>query len=141
MNVHIKDFSINVVKSMLMIDTPKDFEHFLYDIMEIFGHHIHQWVVVRKVEHLEEFLSGCILKKWTKSTKSHMGSEDVNAIENDVVYMVQYCSLSSMCNKLSYFASQSSTSFGQLKYEIERLIMKMERIYNIAGNEIKYSTK
>ena len=75
MNVHIKDFSINVVKSMLMIDTPKDFEHFLYDIMEIFGHHIHQGVVVMKVEHLEEFLSGCILKKWTKSTKSHMGQK------------------------------------------------------------------
>ena len=72
MNVHIKDFSINVVKSMLMIDAPKDFEHFLYDIMEIFGHHIHQGVVVMKVEHLEEFLSGCILKKWTKSTKSKM---------------------------------------------------------------------
>ena len=72
MNVHIKDFSINVVKSMLMIDAPKDFEHFLYDIMEIFGHHIHQGVVVMKVEHLEEFLSSCILKKWTKSTKSKM---------------------------------------------------------------------
>lgn len=76
-----------------------------------------------------------------KINKIPHGSEDVNAIENDVVYMVQYCSLSSMCNKPSYFASQSSTSFGQLKYEIERLIMKMERIYNIAGNEIKYSTK
>ena len=46
-----------------------------------------------------------------------------------------------MCNKLSYYASHTSSSFLEVKNEIENLTVKMEELYNsnlegkkVAGN-------
>ena len=47
--------------------------------------------------------------------------------------MVWYSSLSSLCNKLSYCASQSPTGFDQPKSEIEKLMIQMEGLSNIVG--------
>ena len=55
----------------------------------------------------------------------------MNGMKNDVVHIVWYNSLSSMCNKLSYYVSQSLTSFLQAKNEIESLIMKIKELCNI----------
>ena len=52
-------------------------------------------------------------------------------MKNDMVHIVWYNSLSSMCNKLSYYVSQSLTSFLQAKNEIESLIMKIKELCNI----------
>ena len=68
-------------------------------------------VVVMKVKHLKGISSLCILKRWTKLAKSHLESPPVNEMENDLVHIIRYGSLSYMCNKLSYYASQSSTFF------------------------------
>ena len=35
-----------------------------------------------------------------------------------------------MCNKLSYYASHTSSSFLEVKNEIENLMMRMEELYN-----------
>ena len=43
---------------------------------------------------------------------------------------VRYGSLSSMCNKLSYYASDTSSSFLEAKNEIENLTVRMEELYN-----------
>ena len=55
----------------------------------------------------------------------------MNGMKNDMVHIVWYNSLSSMCNKLSYYVSQSLTSFLQAKNEIESLIMKIKELCNI----------
>ena len=72
-------------------------------------------VVVMKVEHLEEIPPSCILKKWTKLAKAHPRSPLVNEIENDMDQIIRYGSLSSMCNKLSYYVSHTSSSFLEAK--------------------------
>lgn len=41
-----------------------------------------------------------------------------------------------MCNKLSYYASQSLTTFDEEKNEIKRLTVKMERLSNIGGHKL-----
>ena len=63
-------------------------------------------VVIMKVKYLKEISSLCILKRWEKLGKSHLESPPVNEMENDLVHIVRYSSLSYMCNKLSYYASQ-----------------------------------
>ena len=87
--------------------------------------------VVMKVEQLEKSLSSCILKRWIELAKSHLGSPLVNGMKNDVVHIVWYNSLRSMCNKLSYYVSQSLTSLLQAKNEIESVIMKIKELCNI----------
>ncbi|RVW75791.1 hypothetical protein CK203_059859 [Vitis vinifera] len=54
----------------------------------------------------------------------------VNETDNDMDRFVRYGSLSSMCNKLSYFASDTSSSFIEAKNEIENLTARMEELYN-----------
>ena len=76
-------------------------------------------VVVMKVEHLEEIPTSCILKRWTKLAKAYPRSPPMNGIENDMARIVQYGSLIPMCNRLSYYASQLSSSFMETKNEIE----------------------
>ena len=75
-------------------------------------------VIVMKVEHLEEIPLSCILKRWTKLAKMHPRSPPMNETKNDMDRIVQYSSLSSMCNKLSYYASDTSSSFLEAKNEI-----------------------
>ncbi|XP_034679702.1 protein FAR1-RELATED SEQUENCE 5-like [Vitis riparia] len=87
-------------------------------------------VVVMKVEHLEEIPKSCILKKWTKLAKMHSRSSPENQMDNDMDWFVRYGSLSSMCNKLSYYASDTSSSFLEAKNEIENLTVRMEELYN-----------
>ena len=87
-------------------------------------------VVVMKVRHLEEIHTSCILKRWTKLAKTHPRSPLVNGMEDDMCVIARYNSLVSMCNKLSYYASQSSRSFMEMKNEIESLTVKMEELYN-----------
>ena len=53
-----------------------------------------------------------------------------NQTDNDMDRFVQYGSLSSMCNKLSYFASDMSSSFIEAKNEIQNLTARMEELYN-----------
>ena len=86
-------------------------------------------VVVMKVEHLEEIPLSCILKRWTKLAKVHTRSAPVNETDNDMDCFVRYASLSSMCNKLSYFALDTSFSFLEVKNEIENLTVRMEELY------------
>ena len=86
-------------------------------------------VVVMKMEHLEEISLSCILKKWTKLTKVHLRSAPMNEMDNDMDRFVRYGSLSSMCNKLSYYASDMSSSFLEAKNEIENLKVRMEELY------------
>ena len=75
-------------------------------------------VVVMKVEHLEEIHLSYILKRWTKLANVHPRSPLVNETDNNMDRFVQYGSLSSMCNKLSYYASDTSSSFLEAKNEI-----------------------
>lgn len=62
-----------------------------------------------------------------------MSQSATRGIENDLVHMVWYSSLSFLCNKLSYCASQSPTGFDQAKSEIEKLMIQMEGLSNIVG--------
>ena len=87
-------------------------------------------VVVMKVEHLEEIPHSCILKRWTKLAKMHTRSTPKNQTDNDMDRFVRYGSLSSMCNKLSYYAFDTSSSFLEVKNEIENLTVRMEELYN-----------
>ena len=94
-------------------------------------------VVVMKVEHLEEIHFSCILKRWTKLANVHPRSPLVNETDNNMDRFVQYGSLSSMCNKLSYYASDTSSSFLEAKNEIENLRVRMEELYksNLKGKK------
>ena len=74
-------------------------------------------VVVMKMEHLEEIPKSCILKRWTKLAKMHTRSASENQTDNDMDWFVQYGSLSLMCNKLSYYALDTSSSFLEAKNE------------------------
>ncbi|RVW18027.1 Protein FAR1-related sequence 5 [Vitis vinifera] len=87
-------------------------------------------VVVIKVEHLEEIPQSCITKRWTKLAKVYTRSVPVNETDNNMDRFVRYGSLSSMCNKLSYFASDTSSSFIEAKNEIQNLTVRMEELYN-----------
>ncbi|RVW83445.1 Protein FAR1-related sequence 5 [Vitis vinifera] len=87
-------------------------------------------VVVMKVEHLEEIPQSCIMKRWTKLAKVYTRSVPVNETDNDMDRFVRYGSLSSMCNKLSYFTSDTSSSFIEAKNEIQNLTARMEELYN-----------
>ena len=86
-------------------------------------------VVVMKMEHLEEISLSCILKRWTKLAKVHPRSPPVNETDNDMDWIVRYASLSSMCNKLSYYASHTSSLFLEVNNEIENLRVRMEELY------------
>ena len=70
------------------------------------------------------------LKRWTKLAKMHTRSTPKNQTDNDMDRFVRYGSLSSMCNKLSYYASDTSSSFVEAKNEIENLTVRMEELYN-----------
>ena len=48
-----------------------------------------------------------------------MSQSATRGIENDLVHMVWYSSLSFFCNKLSYCASQSPTGFDQAKSDLK----------------------
>ncbi|XP_059593696.1 protein FAR1-RELATED SEQUENCE 5-like [Vitis vinifera] len=87
-------------------------------------------VVVMKMEHLEEIPHSCILKRWTKLAKMYTRSAPENQTDNDMDQFVRYGSLSSMCNKLSYYAFDTSSSFLEAKNEIENLTVRMEELYN-----------
>ncbi|KAL6320097.1 hypothetical protein AAG906_004606 [Vitis piasezkii] len=54
----------------------------------------------------------------------------MNETDNNMDRFVRYGSLSSMCNKLSYFASDTSSSFIEAKNEIQNLTARMEELYN-----------
>ncbi|KAL6329408.1 hypothetical protein AAG906_018047 [Vitis piasezkii] len=69
------------------------------------------------------------MKRWTKLAKVYTRST-MNETDNDMDRFVRYGSLSSMCNKLSYFASDTSSSFIEAKNEIENLTARMEELYN-----------
>ncbi|XP_059597879.1 protein FAR1-RELATED SEQUENCE 5-like [Vitis vinifera] len=86
--------------------------------------------VVGLVEHLEEIPQSCIMKRWTKLAKVYTRSVPVNESDNNMDRFVRYGSLSSMCNKLSYFASDTSSSFIEAKNEIHNLTARMEELYN-----------
>ncbi|XP_059593079.1 protein FAR1-RELATED SEQUENCE 5-like [Vitis vinifera] len=86
--------------------------------------------VVGVVEHLEEIPQSCIMKRWTKLAKVYTRSVPVNETDNNMERFVRYGSLSSMCNKLSYFASDTSSSFIEAKNEIKNLTARMEELYN-----------
>ena len=87
-------------------------------------------VIVMKVKHLEEIPTSCIWKRWTKLAKAHPRSPSVNGMENDIDQIVQYNSISFMCNKLSFYASHTSSSFLEANNEIESLTMKIEEPFN-----------
>ncbi|KAL6348243.1 hypothetical protein AAG906_005535 [Vitis piasezkii] len=71
--------------------------------------------VVDLVEHLEEIHLSCILNRWTKLAKVHTRSAPMNEMDNDMDWFMRYGSLSSMCNKLSYY---------------QNLMVRMEELYN-----------
>ncbi|RVW89127.1 hypothetical protein CK203_040208 [Vitis vinifera] len=66
-----------------------------------------------------------------KISKMHTRSAPENQTDNDMDRFVRYGPLSSMCNKLAYYASDTSSSFVEAKNEIENLTMRMEELYNI----------
>ena len=83
-------------------------------------------IIVMKVKHLEEIPTSCILKRWTKLAKAHPRSPSMNGMENNIDQIVQYNSISFMCNKLPFYASHTSSSFLEANNEIESLIVKIE---------------
>ncbi|RVW44433.1 Protein FAR1-related sequence 5, partial [Vitis vinifera] len=89
------------------------------------------------VEHLEEIPQSCIMKRWTMLAKVYTRSVPVNETDNDMDRFIRYGSLSSMCNKLSYFASDTSSSFIEAKNEIQNLKARMEELYNYNLKEKK----
>ncbi|KAL6311958.1 hypothetical protein AAG906_007446 [Vitis piasezkii] len=113
------------LKIMLTVYTKESFLKFREEMKnaELF-------FVVGLVEHLEEIPQSCIMKRWTKLAKVYTRSVLVNETDNDMDRFVRYGSLSSMCNKLSYFASDTSSSFIEAKNEIQNLTARMEELYN-----------
>ena len=107
-------------------------------MFESIGIPCYYMVVVMKVEHLEEIFFSCILKKWKKLAKAHPRSLPVNEMENDMDQIVRYSSLSSMCNKLSYYTSHTSSSFLEAKNEIENSTVRMEELFknNLNGKKL-----
>ncbi|RVW58741.1 Protein FAR1-related sequence 5 [Vitis vinifera] len=101
-----------------------------YMMFESIGIPCCHMVVVMKVEHLEEIPQSCIMKRWTKLAKVYTRSIPVNETNNNMDRFVRYGSLSSMCNKLSYFVSDTSSSFIEAKNEIQNLTARMEELYN-----------
>ncbi|KAL6329483.1 hypothetical protein AAG906_021178 [Vitis piasezkii] len=65
-----------------------------------------------------------------KVSKGVYKSDTVNETDNNMDRFIRYGSLSSMCNKLSYFASTSSSSFIEARNEIQNLTARMEELYN-----------
>ncbi|KAL6345067.1 hypothetical protein AAG906_013550 [Vitis piasezkii] len=70
--------------------------------------------------------------------KVHPRSPPVNEMDNDMDRFVQYGSLSSICNKLSYYVSDTSSSFLEVKNEIENLTVTKEELYksNLNGKKL-----
>ena len=52
--------------------------------------------------------------------------------------IIRYGSLSSMCNKPSYYVSHTSSSFLKSKNEIDSLMVRMEELFNnnLKGNKL-----
>ena len=69
------------------------------------------------------------MKRQTKLEKMLPRSPLVNEMEKDMDRIVRYGSLSSMCNKLSYYASHTSSSFLEANNEIENLTVRMEELF------------
>ncbi|RVX03571.1 Protein FAR1-related sequence 5 [Vitis vinifera] len=81
-----------------------------------------------KIEHLEEIPETCIMKRWSKLAKEMVQVHHDNEIQGDATNIIRYGALSSMCSRMSYFASQSEKVFKEARCEIQRLACQMEEL-------------
>ncbi|RVW26055.1 hypothetical protein CK203_108892 [Vitis vinifera] len=85
-------------------------------------------IVVMKIEHLEEIPETCIMKRWSKLAKETVQVHHDNESQGDATNIIRYGALSSMCSRMSYFASQSEKAFKEARCEIQRLTCQMEEL-------------
>ncbi|RVW38338.1 Protein FAR1-related sequence 5 [Vitis vinifera] len=85
-------------------------------------------IVVMKIEHLEEIPETCIMKRWSKLAKETVQVHHDNESQGDATNIIRYGALSSMCSRMSYFASQSEKAFEEARCEIQRLTCQMEEL-------------
>ncbi|RVX10646.1 Protein FAR1-related sequence 5 [Vitis vinifera] len=76
-------------------------------------------IVVMKIEHLEEIPETCIMKRWSKLAKETVQVHHDNESQSDAT---------TMCSRMSYFASQSEKAFKEARCEIQRLTFQMEEL-------------
>ncbi|RVX13304.1 hypothetical protein CK203_018071 [Vitis vinifera] len=81
-----------------------------------------------KIEHLEEIPETCIMKRWSKLAKETVQVHHDNESQGDATNIIRYGALSSMCSRMSYFASQSEKAFKEARCEIQRLTCQMEEL-------------
>ncbi|KAL6331791.1 hypothetical protein AAG906_020133 [Vitis piasezkii] len=85
-------------------------------------------IVIMKIEHLEEIPESCIMKRWSKLAKKTVQVHHDNESQGDPINIIRYGALSSMCSRMSYFASQSKKAFKEARCEIQRLTCQMEEL-------------
>ncbi|RVX10178.1 Protein FAR1-related sequence 5 [Vitis vinifera] len=85
-------------------------------------------IVVMKIEHLEEIPETCIMKRWSKLAKETVEVHHDNESQGDATNIIRYGALSSMCSRMSYFASQSEKAFKEARCEIQILTCQMEEL-------------
>ena len=92
-------------------------------------------IVVMKIEHLEEIPETCIMKRWSKLAKETVQVHHDNESQGDATNIIRYGALSSMCSRMSYFASQSEKAFKEARCEIQRLTCQMEELCKNSAEE------
>ena len=92
-------------------------------------------IVVMKIEHLEEIPESCIMKRWSKLAKETVQVHHDNESQGDATNIIRYGALSSMCSRMSYFASQSEKAFKEARCEIQRLTCQMEELCKNSAEE------
>ncbi|RVW68736.1 Protein FAR1-related sequence 5 [Vitis vinifera] len=80
------------------------------------------------IEHLEAISESCIMKRWSKLAKETVQVHHDNESQGDAPNIIRYGALSSMCSRMSYFASQSEKAFKEARCEIQRLTCQMEEL-------------
>ncbi|RVX07698.1 Protein FAR1-related sequence 5 [Vitis vinifera] len=93
-------------------------------------------IVVMKIEHLEEIPETCIMKRWSKLAKETIQVHHDNESQGDATNIIRYGALSSMCSRMSYFASQSEKAFKEARCEIQRLTCQMEELCKIQWKKV-----
>ncbi|WJZ85513.1 hypothetical protein VitviT2T_005042 [Vitis vinifera] len=92
-------------------------------------------IVVMKIEHLEAIPESCIMKRWSKLAKETVQVHHDNESQGDATNIIRYGALSSMCSRMSYFASQSEKAFKEARCEIQRLTCRMEELCKNSAEE------
>ncbi|XP_038713315.1 protein FAR1-RELATED SEQUENCE 5-like isoform X2 [Tripterygium wilfordii] len=90
-------------------------------------HSIH----VMKIRHMEEIPASCIMRRWTKSAKSHMTYTGVDAMSPDILISMRLGALTSASNRLCHLASKSTSDFEEVMTELNQLAARIDIRLNV----------